>query len=175
MSLYYQDAFITLYHGDCITEHLEWTTADVLVTDPPYGVAFQSGMRKGERLPAIANDGSAAVRDAAVAAWGEGRPAIVFGSWRVPPPAGERQRLIWAKEGTPGMGDLRMPWGTSHEDIHVLGTGWSREVAGVTRRGSVIVSTGGRGGAAGEENRWGHPTPKPVALMERLIEACPPA
>lgn len=86
MSLYYQDELITLYHGDCLTEHREWIDADVLVTDPPYGIAFQSGMRKGEQLAAIANDGSAAVRDAAVAAWGAGRPAIVFGSWRVPPP-----------------------------------------------------------------------------------------
>ena len=174
MSLYYQDDHVTLYHGDCLTEHREWLDADVLVTDPPYGVAFQSGMRKGERLEAIANDKSPAVRDAAVAAWGEGKPAVLFGSWRVPPPRGERQRLIWAKDGTPGMGDLRMPWGTSHEDIHVLGPGWSREAAGVTRRGSVIRTNGARGGAAGEENRWGHPTPKPVALMELLIAACPP-
>lgn len=72
------------------------------------------------------------------------------------------------------MGDLRMPWGTSHEDVHILGTGWSREVAGVSRRGSVIRTTGARGGASGEENQWGHPTPKPVPLMELLIAACPP-
>lgn len=175
MSLYYQDDYVTLYHGNCITEHTEWTGADVLVTDPPYGVAFVSGQRKGAaNFGLIAGDASSALRDAAVAAWGDSRPAIVFGSWRVPPPVGERQRLIWAKDGTPGMGDLRMPWGTSHEDIHVLGDGWSREVAGVKRTGSVIRSSGVRGGAAGEENRWGHPTPKPVPLMERLIAACPP-
>lgn len=104
MSLYYQDELITLYHGDCLTEHREWIDADVLVTDPPYGIAFQSGMRKGEQLAAIANDGSAAVRDAAVAAWGAGRPAIVFGSWRVPPPGRRTAAAYLGKRRDPGHG-----------------------------------------------------------------------
>lgn len=72
------------------------------------------------------------------------------------------------------MGDLRMPWGTAHEDIHVIGNGWDREIAKAKRRGSVIGTRGVRGGASGDENQTGHPTPRPVALMEVLVSACPP-
>lgn len=46
--------------------------------------------------------------------------------------------------------------------------------AGVKRDGSVIRTTSSRRGASGEENRWGHPTPKPVDLMAYLITRCPP-
>ncbi|WP_333792761.1 site-specific DNA-methyltransferase [Microbacterium ginsengisoli] len=72
------------------------------------------------------------------------------------------------------MGDLRLPWGPAHEDIHVLGDGWDVAATGKKRTGSVIVTSRGRGGSSGDENAFGHPTPKPVSLMEDLISSCPP-
>lgn len=174
MDPYYQDGNVTLFHGDCLKLADVWTGADVLVTDPPYGMSWQSGQRKGPKLATIAGDATTDLRDEALAAWGAVKPGIVFGTWRVAPPVGERQRLIWHKASTPGMGDLRMPWGTAHEEIHVIGTGWDREATKQKRSGSVITTNEVRGGAHGAENQTGHPTPKPVPLMEALIQRCPP-
>lgn len=69
MTVYYQDEHVTLYHGDC-REITAWLEADVLVTDPPYGMAYQSNQRKGQKLQPIAGDLDTAVRDSALAAWG---------------------------------------------------------------------------------------------------------
>lgn len=173
MKPYYEDDLVTLYMGNCL-EVTEWLSADVLVTDPPYGMSYRSNQRKGKKLAAVRGDADTTTRDAALTLWGPARPGLVFGRWSVPAPAGERQRLIWAKGDNPGMGDLSLPWGPSHEDIHLLGGGWDRESIGVKRTGSVITTHGVRGGAAGEENATGHPTPKPVGLMEALVSRTPP-
>ena len=160
---YYQDDLVTLYHGDCLTDHREWLTADVLVTDPPYGMAYESGRVKDRPSQAIAGDDNTAVRDAALAAWGD-RPAIAFGKWNVDRPANVRARLIWSKGDDPGMGDLNFPWGHSDEEIYVFGVGF------VGKRGPNVITCP----KPPVSNRPDHPTPKPVPLMERLIEKCPP-
>jgi len=73
---YYQDDFVTLYHGDCreILPSLP-DAGCVLVTDPPYGIAHSSNRpgapRRGEQ---IANDDATTVRDEVLALWGS-RPA----------------------------------------------------------------------------------------------------
>ena len=123
MSLYYEDEYVQLHHGDARAIR-GWTRADVLVTDPPYGMDYTGfGGRKGEprrnagRL-AVAGDKTTEVRDAVLELWGE-RPAIVFGRWNVPRPHLTRHRLIWDKQGGPGMGDLGMPWGNGEEELIV--------------------------------------------------------
>jgi len=163
MSLYYQDDYVTLYHGDCLTEHREWLAADVLVTDPPYGMAYESGWVKGRGSQAIAGDGTTEIRDSVLAAWGE-RPGIAFGKWNVERPANVRARLIWSKGDDPGMGDLKFPWGNSEEEIYIFGKGFTGK-----RGPNVLVHN-----KPPVSNRDAHPTPKPVPLMERLIEKCPP-
>lgn len=125
---YYQDDYVTLYHGDA-TEIDEWLLADVLVTDPPYGVDFVSARRsRTDRFERIAGDSTTEIRDRVLEAWGP-RPAIVFGTWRAPRPDNIRQRLIWAKGDDPGLGDLSFPWGYGDEEMYILGGGVDRQTA----------------------------------------------
>jgi site-specific DNA-methyltransferase (adenine-specific) len=166
---YYKDEHVTLYHGDCL-ELTEWVTADVLVTDPPYGVAWRSGGMSNALEPVeqtIANDETVDVRDRALELWGQ-RPALVFGSWRQPRPKGVNNRLIWHKASNiPAM--RTSAWFAADEEIYQLGTGFIGKP-----EQNVLVTHDRRDGAYGEVARLGHPTPKPVGLMERLVTKCPP-
>lgn len=155
MKPYYQDGLITIYHADNRTWQINGL-ADVLVTDPPYGMAYKSGW--SER--SIANDHDTSVRDEVLRSWSG--PALVFGRWSVPRPANVRHVLIWDKGDWPGMGDLTLPWGPSTEEIYVIGTGFMGQ-----RRGSIIRDPHR---PQGDD----HPNAKPVALMARLLEACRP-
>jgi len=167
-SPYYQDELVTLYHGDCLT-YQEWLSADVLVTDPPYGTQFSEGNAKGgygRRQNAglgpegftIANDGTTETRDAVLKLWGN-RPALVFGSPRLPdPPIEVADRLVWDKK-RPGMNGG--PWRYRHESIYVT-QGFVR-----TSDASVSILT-----AFPEQSVHIHA--KPLALMEALVESAPP-
>ena len=170
MSLYYQDDHVTLYHGDCLTEHREWLNADVLVTDPPYGIAYKSGGMSNSAHTArasIANDETVTARDSALASWGR-RPAVVFGSWRQPRPAMTQHRLIWHKgKALPGM--RTSAWYSADEEIYVLGTGFAGKPVQ-----NVFRTENRQDGANGLVCETGHPTPKPLALMAWLVEKCPP-
>lgn len=160
---YYDDGTCTIYHGDS-REILPLLAAEVMVTDPPYGYAFQSGWSgrfKGEQ---IANDGDTAARDAVLAAWGS-RPAIVFGSWKRARPEGTRAVLIWDKGDDPRMGDLTFPWGPSFEEAYVLGEGFEGR-----RTGSLLRFAPPSKVSSVRE----HPNEKPVPMMRALIEKCPP-
>lgn len=167
MRPYFESGGIVLYHGDC-REVRSWLDADVLITDPPYGMRFVSAHSDTKRP--IAGDEDAAARDAVLALWGDLRPAAVFGTWKVPRPIGTRHRLIWDKQdGTgAGMGDLDAIFGNSDEEIYLLGE-WKRGER--ARQPNVLRTSSGQAYLA---TSIGHPTPKPVDLMERLIRAAAP-
>lgn len=173
MKPYYQDDAVTLYLGDC-REVTAWLEADVLVTDPPYGMAYVSGASKhnGPTAP-IAGDHDTSLRDELLGQWGD-RPALIFGTWRVPRPTRTRTVVVWDKGGSPGMGALDLPWGLSHEEVYVLGRGWPvlpnggrRREGGVPRRDPSVIRATLLNSQA--HDRPDHPTPKPVGLMEHLI------
>lgn len=154
MKPYYEHGGVTIYHGDA-REALP--QADVLVTDPPYGVAFSSGWDNRFRDVKIACDETTAARDSVLAAWAP-RPALVFGTWKAPRPAATKAVLVWDK-GTVGMGDLSVPWFPCTEEIYVLGGGW------VGTRTTAVLRHHVR-------NEF-HPTEKPLALICALLSKCP--
>lgn len=164
MKPYYQDEMVALYHGSCL-DVTDWLAADVLVTDPPYGMGYVSNAAIGRKSDPIAGDNDTKVRDAALQAWGD-RPALVFGRWDVPRPTNTRHRMIWDKDLGAGMGDTALPWGNGEEEIYLIGKGFAGP-----RTSNVIRA---RGYAATSPRRPDHPTPKPVALLEELISKCPP-
>jgi DNA modification methylase len=53
MTPYYEHGGVTIYHGDCleVLPTLDATVADLMVTDPPYGVDYVN-----ERFGLIVND-----------------------------------------------------------------------------------------------------------------------
>lgn len=163
---YYMDDLVTLYHADSLQEPDLWQGADVLVTDPPYGLEYRSSFRRNgqsEHKPRLSGDESTWSRDAVLDLWG-GKPALVFGSWKTRRPDRVSQTLVWDKSPYVGMGDLSIPWGPSWEEIYVLGKGFSgKRQSGVLHYLPVSVNF----------RHSGHPTPKPVDLMESLISHCP--
>ena len=164
MTPYYQDDAVTLYLGDC-REVMPTITADVMVTDPPYGIAHSSNATgaplRGEQ---IAGDSDTAVRDAVIAMWGN-RPAVIFGTCKAPAPQVDvRGILVWDKGGHVGMGDLSFPWKQNWEHVYISGQGFSG------RRGTGVLSFNAIPPWAGEIT---HPHQKPEPLLLELIAKCP--
>lgn len=178
MDAYYQDDAVTLYHGDCLELADLWTSADVLVTDPPYGRGWVSGSgmtnsfgrgRGSKAHGGIANDDDTSTRDAALTVWGA-RPAVVFGDPLITQPAGAVQALVYAKPVDSGIKGARAGFRRDVEMVYLIG-GWP---AGVGGRSSVLMTGGLVAGPRGIATRAGHPHAKPLDVLEELVGACPP-
>lgn len=190
MTIYYQDDLVTLYHGNCLSVR-EWLAADVLVTDPPYGIRWtRNGISRTSRLDrklgrydkdnyqrtnelnddGIDGDDTTEARDAVLAAWGATRPAFVFGSLLLPPPPGVKQVAIYKKPKDSG--SLTSVSGVRRdvEAIYFIG---KHPVGGGGR--SAVFATGARvsGAMNGLVQRYGHPHAKPVDVLEDLIRLSP--
>jgi hypothetical protein len=175
MEPYYADDFVTLFHGDC-REVADWLAADVLVTDPPYGIGWSKGKwansRNSVAHEGIIGDADTGVRDAALAAWAAVRPALVFGSLRAAYPDGWKRMLVFHKPVmNTGLFGNRMPWLANWEPVFVLGEWPDQTPALDAVIGTRAVTAGGYSGYA---TRYGHCHAKPVDVMETLIAACPP-
>ena len=156
----------------------EW--ADLLVTDPPYGVSWRSGFRKNfsemegddgtyDPIPVIGG-----VVERRLKRFGH---VYVFGRDLTPHAddlrLGGVTELVWDKKII-GPGNLSSPWGPQHEKVwfgvHVpsrsnRGRGDGRLSARL-RQGSVI-----RVPRRNSRQVSRHPTEKPVQLLRILIES----
>jgi len=154
--------------GDCREVLPTLGKVGACVTDPPYGIAFESNYVAATTTAAwmrsqIASDGDCSARDA-VLAWHSG-DWLCFGSDKREAPAGTRGTLIWDKGPASGMGDLSFPWKGSFELIFVGGRGWSGSRDEGVIKGHWVVTRASMGRA--------HPNEKPVSLMEYLIGKSP--
>lgn len=179
MTPYYEAGGVTIYHGDCreILPQIPRGSCDALITDPPYGVRWRSGLR-GASFAAIAGDDST---DAAIEGIRLALPAIkdfghcyAFGRYDLAAAGVESKvvELIWDKCQI-GPGDLSSPWGPQHEPIAF----WVKTNTGAVARNRGAGPARRRKGSVLRIHRLNacavsrHPTEKPVALMRELIES----
>lgn len=153
---------------DAVEVLLEGRKAQMVHTDPPYGVEYQSNMRtKSAKFDVLKNDDSfldiAPVIDACSDGW-----VFVWTSWKVLTKWLDQfesfgyptNQVIWYKPGG-GIGDLKRTFASDYETALV----WHRgaELTG-KRIGSVWkVSKDGA-------TEYLHPTQKPVALAEEALD-----
>ena len=101
MTPYYQDPFVTIFHGECREIIPDLGKFDVVITDPPYGISYDTGHRIEGVTPwsgQIFCDQDTSARDETLDLIGD-IPAIVFGSRKCNPPKGTRMVLVWDKGG----------------------------------------------------------------------------
>jgi len=164
-----------IYNEDCLEgmKRIPDASIDLVVTDPPYGIKYQSNMRtKSEKFDVLINDDN----DIRFISYlelfrvlKENACCIVFASWKnfaddykqLEKLFTIRNTIIWYKRGG-GMGDLK----------HSLLTDY--EIAIICHKGKCPIR-GKRDGSVWEvtkinPNKMQHPTQKPTELIERLIE-----
>ena len=164
MKPYYEDDAVRIYHGDC-REIDAWLSADVLVTDPPYGINWTvPAYNGGRKHEGIQNDDDTGARDFVLDAW-KPRPAYVFGSPLKALPDAVKQVLVWAKPPDAGIFGSVGGWRRDWEPVYMLGD-WEASPA---MRSGVIVSKGSLTQYANGD----HPHAKPVSLLAALIDASP--
>jgi len=174
LSPYYEKDGIAIYHGDClgILPQLPCDSVDLVLTDPPYGVAYVTSWRaRGDKLrKPIANDESL---KAFAAAWPHclrllrtDRHWYVFASPRkihemLPITGNAKHTIAWDKGDRGTVGDLECGFGEAWEAI-LYGMKGRRKLNG--KRPRTVI-----------RHDWSatmdpqHPTVKPVGLLRQLI------
>lgn len=160
-SPYYDDGSVRIYHGDCL-EIVPALAFDVVISDPPYGVAHDTNYKRF---------GKASSRDWDAPIHGDdepfdpapwiAHPCVLFGANYFADRLPLGRWIVWDKrDGTTPMlmADAEMAWhnlpGRSVQLIQWTWNGFQRK---------------------GERGSADHPTQKPVAVMRWIISTFAPA
>ena len=155
---YYEDGSVTIYHGDARAILPSLGHIDLLLTDPPYGMDYQHGARKGGRR--MGADGQSIAGDSEpfdpVHLLGYRQVALWGGNHFADSLPASRGWLIWDKrDGTPSndQSDCELAWTNFLTTARLFSARWSG------------------GHRTGREQQQGrvHVNQKPVALMAWCI------
>lgn len=163
-----------LINGDCLDnlDKLENKSVDLLLTDPPYGMLFDSGWSDREK---IKNDGEEEAKDLLDKMLVKIKPklkdnfhAYIFGNHRLIPEFSEiigkhlkiKDILVWDREVI-GMGDLDS-YGESYDVIYFCVGDVKRDLAGKRERNIIRIPRV-------SPDKLLHPTEKPLSLTDYLV------
>jgi len=163
MKPYYQDDYVTIYHGDCreILPHLP--KVDLVLTDPPYGIGEASGRNHGPR------NGRARERDYGARRWDDtpidddlmrdirdaGKRACIWGgNYYSHLFCGGPSWLVWDKENSGDFADGELAWTNYGSAVRIKRHMWN----GMLRLNN---------------ERRDHPTQKPLDVMLWALKLCP--
>lgn len=202
MTPYYEDEWVTIYHGDCrdVIPALEGggLVVDLAVADPPYAETSLEWDRWPGGWPELV-----ATLTSSMWCFGSARMFDTYGQdfdgWRL------SQDLIWDKEtaSTGGTVDrflrshehirhyYRGPWGNIHHDAQKVVVPWATKGRRVNRSATEKAWHGERGASQWEDDGTRymltvlrvdnlvksalHPTEKPTGVLLPLIAyGCPP-
>lgn len=165
MRPYYEHGGITIYHADCRDVLSALPPADLVLTDPPYGIGISDKNLGVGRTTGIASskmvygpwDKGRIDRATMILVLASGREAIVWGgnyyADYLPPSQGW---LVWDKRGglpTRSFADVELAW-TSYDRASRL---WTSKWDGFIREDN--------------ERRNGHPTQKPLGLFQWCLDS----
>ena len=170
MKPYYEESGITIYHGDCLEILPTIPEVAVVLTDPPYGIAWKKGLNRTARSRAhagIRNDEDTSARDAMLGLLSH-VPAIVFGSFYAPFPVSLKQVLVWHKPADAGLVGSITGFRRDAEPIFLVGP-WPANTT--MHRSSILQSQTGQAATAAAT---GHPHTKPISIVSDLLRVAPP-
>ena len=161
MTPYYQDDYVTIYHGDCREIVPTLGRFDLLLTDPPYGIGYVHGKGGGCLARSTLFAGFAIYGDDEPfdPTWllALGLPTILWGANhyadRLPL---SRGWLVWDKRGgmsSNDQSDCELAWTNVLTVIRLRTQVWNGMITSGEQRGKRRV----------------HPTQKPVELMTWCI------